>query len=85
LISDTDCDTGVFEIDKKIQYVFLYQIFEFQHIFINNILRKKSDNQSYLYAEFVKNCFKKKIDISRKLKINLFEKKINKKIEKNRK
>ena len=41
-----------------------------------------SNNQIYLYAEFVKDCLKEKVDVLTKLAINLLKKKINKGIEK---
>ena len=39
----------------------------------------------YSHAKFVKNCFEKKIDVLRNLKINLLKRKINEKIKKSKK
>ena len=50
----------------------------FQHISLEDVLREKSDDQTYLHAEFVKDCLN---DVSRELIISLLERKINEGIE----
>jgi len=52
---------------------------------MNNILRKKSNDHTYSHAEFVKDCLEKKINVSKELKINLLERKINEEIKKDKK
>lgn len=52
-----DYNTGLPRIDMKTQSALLCQEFEFQHISLDDILRKKFDNQTYLYVDFVKDCF----------------------------
>jgi hypothetical protein len=44
---------------------------------MDDVLREKSDDQTYLHAEFVKDCLKEKVDVPRDLTISLLERKIN--------
>ena len=76
-----DCDQGAPGIGKKTQCALLCQKFGFQHISLDDVLREKSDDQTYPHAEFVKDCLEEKVDVPRELKINLLERKINKGIE----
>jgi len=52
---------------------------------LDDVLREKFDDLTYLYAKFVKDYLKKKVEISRELKINLLERKINEGIEEDKK
>lgn len=81
-ITNIDCNIDPSGIDKKTQSILLCQKFEFQHIFLNAVLHEKSDDQTYFHAGFVKNCFRKNVNVFRKIKINLLEKKVNKRINK---
>lgn len=56
LAPDADCDTGAPGIGKKTESALLCQEFGFQHISLDDILREKSDDQTYPHAEFVKDC-----------------------------
>ena len=85
LVSGTDCDEGPSGIDKKLQYALLCQEFESQHISLDDLLREKSDDQTYPHAEFVKNCLEEKVDVPRELKINLLDRKIHQGIEEGKK
>ena len=85
LAPGVNCDTGAPGIDKKTQCALLRQKFRFQYISLDDVLREKSDDQTYPYAEFVKDCLEEKVDVLRDLKISLLERKINKGIEEGKK
>ena len=85
LISGTDSGTGVSEADKKTQCTLLSQKFDFQHISLNDVLREKSDDKSYLHAKYLKDCLTKKVNVSTDLAISLLKDKINEGIEKGKK
>ncbi len=80
-----DCDTGPPGTGKKTQCALLCQKFGFQHISLDDVLREKSDDQTYLHAKFVKDCLEEKVDVPRELIVNLLEKKINKGVEEGKK
>lgn len=52
---------------------------------MDDVLREKSDDQTYPHAELVKDCLKEKVDVPRDLKISLLERKINEGIEEGKK
>lgn len=52
-----DCNINPPSIDIKTQSALLCKEFEFQYISLDNILYEKSDDQTYFYIDFVKNCF----------------------------
>lgn len=85
LASGTDCDAGAPGIGKKTQCALLCQKYGFQHIFLDDVLREKSEDQIYPHAEFVKECLEEKVDVPRELKISLLERKINDGIEEGKK
>ena len=85
LSPDADCDTGTPGIGKKTQCDLLCQKFGFQDIYLDDVLREKSDDQMYPHAEFVKDCLEEKVDVPRELTISLLERKINKGIEEGKK
>ncbi|KAL8822112.1 MAG: hypothetical protein Q9191_007145 [Dirinaria sp. TL-2023a] len=72
-------------IDKKTLCALLCQKFGFQHISLDDVLREKSDDQTYPHVEFVKDCLEEKVDVPRNLKISLLERKINEEIEEGKK
>ena len=84
-IPGADCDTGTPGIGKKTQCALLCRKFGFQHISLDDVLREKSDDQTYLHAAFVKDCLEEKVDVPRELTINLLERKINEGIEEGKK
>jgi len=69
----------------KTQCALLCQEFGFQHVSLDDILREKSDDQTYLHAKFVKDCLDEKVDVPRELKVSLLERKINEGIEEGKK
>ena len=83
--SGVDCNTGPPSIDMKTQSALLCQEFEFQQISLDDILREKSDDQTYPHADFVKDCLRENVDVPRGLKICLLEKKVNEGIKKGKK
>lgn len=83
--SGADCNIGPPEISKKTQSALLCQELEFQHVFLDVVLHEMFNDQTYPHAEFVKDCLRKNVDISRELKINLFERKINEGIKEGKK
>lgn len=85
LTPGVNCDTGAPGIDKKTQCALLCQKFGFQHISLDDVLREKSEDQTYPHAEFVKDCLKERVDVPRDLKISLLERKINEGIEEGKK
>lgn len=85
LASDTDSGTGASGVGKKTQCTLLSQKFSFQHISLNDVLREKSDDQSYLHAEFLKECLTEKANVPTDLTISLLEGKINEGIEEGKK
>jgi len=52
---------------------------------LDDVLREKSDDQSYLHAEFLKECLTEKANVPTELAISLLEGKINEGIEKGKK
>lgn len=83
--SGVDCNTGPPSIDMKTQSALLCQEFKFQHISLDDILREKSDDQTYLHADFVKDCLRENVEVPRDLKICLLEMKINEGIKNGKK
>jgi len=45
---------------------------------LDDILREKSNDPTYLHVNFVKDCLKEKVEVLRELEIRLLERKINK-------
>lgn len=78
-------DTGAPGIGKKTQCALLCQKFRFQHISLDDVLREKSNDQTYPHAEFIKDCLKEKVDIPKELTISLLERRINEGIEEGKK
>ncbi len=76
---------GASGVGKKTQCTLLSQKFGFQHIALNDVLREKSDDQSYLHAEFLKGCLREKANVPTDLAISLLEGKINEGIEEGKK
>ena len=72
-----DYDTGPPGSGKKTQCALLCQKFGFQHISLDDVLREKSDDQTYLHAKFLKDCLEEKVDVPRELTVSLLEEKIN--------
>lgn len=79
--SSTDSGTGASGVGKKTQSALLSQTFDFQHIFLDDVLREKSDDRTYLHAKFLKGCFMEKVKVPTELAISLLERKINEGIE----
>ena len=82
LASGTDGGTGASGVGKKTQCTLLSQRFGFQHISLDDVLSEKSDDQTYLHAEFLEKCLTEKVNVSMDLAISLLEGKINEGIEK---
>lgn len=80
-IPGADYDAGPPGAGKKTQCALLCQKFGFQHISLDDVLREKSDDPTYLHAKFLKDCLEEKVDVPRELKVSLLEKKINKGVE----
>jgi putative hydrolases of HD superfamily len=76
-----DDGTGVPDVGKKTQCALLSKGFGFQHTCLNDVLREKSNDQTYLHAKFVKECLEEKVNIPTDLAISLLETKINKGIK----
>jgi len=81
LVPGADRNTGAPGMGTKTQCALLCQEFGFQHVSLDDILREKSDDQTYLHANFVKDCLDEKVYVPRELKISLLERKINEGIE----
>ncbi len=81
LALSTDCGTGAPGVGKKTQCDLLSKKFDFQHISLDDVLREKSDDQTYLHAEVLKYCLEEKINVPTDLAISLLEEKINEGIE----
>ena len=84
-IPGADCDTGAPGIGKKTQCALLCQKFGFQHVSLEDVLHEKSNDQTYLHAEFLRECLEEKVDAPRELIINLLERKINEGLEEGKK
>ena len=80
-----DCDSGSPGVGKKTQCALLCQKFGFQHVSVEDVLREKSNDPTYLHSEFLKDCLKEKVDAPRELIINLLERKINERSEEGKK
>ena len=52
-----------------------------QYIFVDDVLREKSNDQTYPHAEFVKDCLKEEVDVPSDLKVSLLKRKINRGVE----
>lgn len=85
LAPGADCNTGAPRTGKTTQCALLCQKFGFQHIFLDNVLREKSDDHTYPHADFVKQCLEEKVDVPRELTISLLEREVNKGIEEGKK
>ncbi|KAL9118279.1 MAG: hypothetical protein Q9187_005177 [Circinaria calcarea] len=72
---------GAFGVGKKTQCALLSQTFDFQHITLEDVLREKSNDQTYLHAKFLKGCLTEKVKVPKELAISLLERKINEGIE----
>lgn len=83
--SCTDCGTGAPGVGKRTQCALLSQRFGFQHISLDDVLREKSDDQTYIHAEFVKDCLEENVNVPTELAISLLERKINEGIEEGKK
>ena len=77
ILLSADCDTGTSGSGKKTQCGLLCQKFGFQHVYLEDVLREKSNDQTYLHAEFLKDCLEENVDVPRELRINLLERKIS--------
>jgi len=73
----TDYSTGAPGVDKKTQCDLLAKEFGFQHIYLGDVLRERSDNQTYLHAKFLKDCLEEDVHVPIQLAISLLEWKIN--------
>lgn len=58
------------------QYALLSQKFGFQHISMDDVLREKSDDQTYPHAELVKDCLEEEVDVPREVTVSLLERKM---------
>lgn len=67
--------TGALSVGET-QCALLSQEFGFQHISLEGILREKSEDQTYLHAEFVRDCLKEEVDVPVGLVVSLLERKI---------
>ncbi|KAF2259147.1 P-loop containing nucleoside triphosphate hydrolase protein [Lojkania enalia] len=67
--------TGALSVGAT-QCALLSQEFGFQHISLEGILREKSEDQTYLHAEFVRDCLKEEVDVPVGLVVGLLERKI---------
>ncbi len=85
LAPGADRNIGAPGMGTKKQCALLCQEFGFHYVSLDDVLREKSDDQTYLYAEFVKDCLDEKVDVPRDLKISLLERKINEGIEEGKK
>lgn len=65
------------ELARRHNTLSLYQKFGFQHISWDDVLRENSDDLTYLYAKFVKDCLKEKVEGPRQLRASLLEKEIS--------
>lgn len=77
----TNCSTGTPGVDNKMQCDLLSKEFYFQHISLNDVLREKSDDRTYLHAKFVKDCLEEEVKVPTQLAICLLESKIDKGIK----
>ena len=84
-IPGADCDTGAPGSGKKAQCGLLCQKFGFQHISLDDVLHEKSHDQTYLHAEFVKDCLEEEVDVPRELAISSLQSKINEGIDEGKK
>lgn len=73
----TDCSIGAPGIDIKTQCGLLSVQFGFQHLSLDEVLRGKSNDQTYLHAKFVKDCIQEEVEVPIQLAIGLLETKIN--------
>ena len=85
IIPGADCESGSPGVGKKTQCALLCQKFGFQHVSVEDVLREKSNDPTYLHAEFLKDCLKEKVDAPRELIINLLERKINEGLQEGKK
>lgn len=83
-IPGADCGTGTPGIGKKTQCALVCQKFGSQQVSLDDVLREKSDDQTYLHAEYLKDCLKEKVDVPGELGISLLESKSMKEYRKAR-
>ena len=76
-----NCNTGAPGTGKKTQCTLLCENIGYQHVVMGDVLREKSDDQTYPHAKFVKDCLKEKVNVPKELMIGLLEGKINQGME----
>ncbi|KAF2834181.1 P-loop containing nucleoside triphosphate hydrolase protein [Patellaria atrata CBS 101060] len=67
--------TGALSVGET-QCALLSQEFGFQYISLQSVLREMSEDQTYLHAEFVRDCLKEEVDVPVGLVVSLLEGKI---------
>lgn len=76
-ILGTNYHTGAPGVDKKTQCDLLSKGFGFQHISLDDVLREKANDQTYLHAKFVRDCLEEEVNVPTQLAVSLLEWKIN--------
>lgn len=80
LVSSFNCDTGASASSRKIQCALSCEKFGFHHISLDDVLREKSEEQTYPHAGFLKACLKEQVNVPRDLKVSLLERKIDERL-----
>lgn len=69
--------TENFNVKKEIQYVRLIQDFDFQHLFVENLLREKIQKFDFLFVIFINENIQNFVIIFAQLTIDLLKIKMN--------
>lgn len=73
----TDLNSGASGVGKKTLCDLLSMEFGFPQISLDKVLCEKSQDQTYLHVQYIKDCLAEDVDVATQLAVNLLGKKIN--------